>query len=80
MKIAWFYVEEREGVKMVWIQDFEMDLGFTKFTEQQIEGFINEHSRHNMKIFKEVIEREADLSRHPDETSGVGMPTSSKKH
>ena len=59
MKIAWFYVEEKEGVKMIWIQDFEMDQGFTKFTEEQIEGFINEHSRHNMKIFKKVIEQEA---------------------
>ena len=36
-----------------------MDPKFTKFTPEQIEGFINEHSRHNMKIFKEVIERES---------------------
>ncbi len=76
MKIAWFYVEEPDGVKMIWIQDFEMDPKFTKFTAEQIEGFINEHSRHNMKIFKKVIEEE---SRRPDETSGAGMPTSSKK-
>ena len=59
MKIVWFYVEEAPGVKMIWIQDFEMDPKFTKFTAEQIEGFINEHSRHNMKIFKEVIEQEA---------------------
>jgi aromatase len=59
MKIVWFYVEEAEGVKMIWIQDFEMDPGFTKFTAEQIEGFINEHSQHNMKIFKKVIEKEA---------------------
>lgn len=59
MKIAWFYVEEAEGVKMIWIQDFEMDPGFTKFTAEQIEGFINEHSQHNLKIFKKVIEKEA---------------------
>ena len=60
MKIVWFYVEEKEGVKMIWIQDFEMDPGFTKFTEEQIEGFVNEHSQHNMKIFKKVIEQEAE--------------------
>ena len=48
-----------EGVEMIWIQDFQMDPKFTKFTEEQIEGFINEHSRHNMKIFKRVIEEEA---------------------
>ncbi len=28
-----------------------MDPGFTKFTESQIEGFINDHSQHNLKIF-----------------------------
>lgn len=59
MKIVWFYIEETEGVKMIWIQDFEMDPKFTKFTAEQIEGFINQHSRDNMKIFKEVIEKEA---------------------
>ena len=59
MKIAWFYIEEKEGVKMIWIQDFEMDPKFTKFTTEQIEGFINKHSQDNMKIFKKVIEQEA---------------------
>ncbi|MBI5149510.1 MAG: polyketide cyclase [Candidatus Omnitrophica bacterium] len=59
MKIVWLYIDTPEGIKMVWIQDFAMDPKFTKFTAEQIEGFINEHSRHNMKIFKEVIEKEA---------------------
>lgn len=59
MKIVWFYVQKPDGVEMIWIQDFKMDPKFTKFTEEQIEGFINEHSRHNMKIFKTVIEDEA---------------------
>ena len=36
-----------------------MDPKFTKFTADQIEGFINEHSQHNLKIFKKVIEQEA---------------------
>jgi len=59
MKIVWYYFETPEGIKMTWIQDFELDPGFTKFTEAQIEGFVNEHSQHNMKIFKKVIEAEA---------------------
>jgi aromatase len=75
MKIVWFYNEVLseakgevlskakgevpDGIEMIWIQDFEMDPKFTKFSGEQIEGFINEHSRHNMKIFKDVIEREA---------------------
>ena len=43
---------------MTWIQDFEMDQE-AKFDDKTVEGFINEHSQHNMKIFKEVIEEEA---------------------
>ncbi len=59
MKIVWFYIETPNGVEMIWIQDFEMDPKFTKFSAEQIKGFINEHSVHNMKIFKKVIEQEA---------------------
>ncbi len=59
MKIVWFYNETPEGTEMIWIQDFQMDPKFTKFSAEQIEGFINEHSVHNLKIFKEVIEKEA---------------------
>jgi aromatase len=59
MKILWIYVQRDNGTEMIWMQDFEMDKKFTKFTEQQIEGFINEHSQHNMKIFKKVIEAES---------------------
>ncbi len=58
MKIVWFYNETPDGTEMIWIQDFAMDPGFIKFTEEQIEGFVNEHSQHNMKIFKKVIEEE----------------------
>lgn len=59
MKIVWLYHEQDGGTLMTWMQDFEMDPKFTKFTAEQIEGFINEHSQHNMKIFKKVIEQEA---------------------
>ncbi len=63
MKIVWLYHETHEGIKMTWIQDFEMDPKFTKFTAEQIEGFVNEHSQHNMKIFKKVIEAEAHVEK-----------------
>lgn len=63
MKIVWYYYEQPEGIKMTWIQDFEMDPKFTKFTAEQIEGFVNEHSQHNMKIFKTVIEQEAHVKK-----------------
>ncbi|MCC6759413.1 MAG: polyketide cyclase [Candidatus Omnitrophica bacterium] len=62
MKIIWLYNETPDGTEMVWMQDFAMDEKFTKFTAEQIEGFINEHSQHNMKIFKKVIEAEAKVA------------------
>jgi len=59
MKIVWIYVPKEDGVEMIWIQDFKMDKGFTKFSDEEIEGFINKHSVDNMNIFKKVIEQEA---------------------
>ncbi|MDP8265690.1 MAG: SRPBCC family protein [Candidatus Aceula meridiana] len=58
MKIIWLYTPVEEGIQMTWIQDFEMDPKFEKFTDEQIVGFVNEHSQHNLKIFKKVIEGE----------------------
>ncbi|HQP11066.1 MAG TPA: polyketide cyclase, partial [Candidatus Omnitrophota bacterium] len=62
MKIIWLYTPVDGGIKMTWIQDFEMDPKFKKFTDEQIVGFVNEHSVHNMGIFKSVIEKEAKAS------------------
>jgi aromatase len=59
MKIIWLYHETPEGTLMTWIQDFSMDPG-AKFNDEKVEGFINEHSQHNLKIFKRVIEKEAN--------------------
>ena len=58
MKIIWLYTQKPEGVELVWIQHFEMD-DKAKFNNEQVEGFINKHSKENLKIFKEVIEKEA---------------------
>lgn len=58
MKIVWLYTEVEGGIQMTWIQDFKMDAG-AKFNDEKVEGFINEHSQHNMKIFKKVIEADA---------------------
>ncbi len=62
MKIIWLYIPDDKGIEMIWIQDWELDPGFTKFSDDQIAGFINEHSTHNMGIFKKVIEEEAKKS------------------
>ena len=60
MKIMWLYTLTDEGVLMTWIQDFKMDPK-AKFNDAQVEGFINEHSQHNMKIFKKVIEADENV-------------------
>ncbi|MBN1863250.1 MAG: SRPBCC family protein [Dehalococcoidales bacterium] len=58
MKIIWLYTPTPQGILMTWIQDFTMD-DKAKFNDEQVEGFINKHSQDNLKIFKEVIEKEA---------------------
>ena len=58
MKIIWLYTPTPEGINLTWIQDFTMADG-AKFNDEQVEGFINKHSRDNLVIFKEVIEKEA---------------------
>ena len=58
MKIIWLYTPKPEGVELTWIQHFKMDKN-AKFTDEQVEGFINQHSKENLNIFKTVIEKEA---------------------
>ena len=58
MKIIWLYTPKVDGIELTWIQHFEMD-DKAKFNDEQVEGFINKHSQDNLKIFKDVIEKEA---------------------
>ena len=58
MKIIWLYTQKPEGMELTWIQHFEMD-DKAKFNDAQVEGFINKHSKDNLKIFKDVIEKAA---------------------
>lgn len=60
MKIIWLYTPKSDGIKMTWIQDYEMDEK-AKYTDEQVEGLINEHSQDNLKIFKDIIEKEAGV-------------------
>ena len=59
MKIIWLYTPKPEGIEMSWIQHFEMD-DKAKFSDEQVEGFINKHSNENLKIFKRIIEEESN--------------------
>jgi aromatase len=58
MKIIWLYTPKTNGIELTWIQHFKMD-GKAKFTDEQVEGFINKHSQENLLIFKKVIEAQA---------------------
>jgi aromatase len=58
MKIIWLYTPKANGIELTWIQHFKMDEK-AKFTEEQVEGFINKHSKDNLLIFKSVIEKAA---------------------
>lgn len=58
MKIIWLYTPVPRGILMTWIQFFTMAKG-AKFDDEKVEGLINKHSKDNLKIFKEVIEKEA---------------------
>jgi aromatase len=58
MKIIWLYTPTPAGVILTWIQHFTMDKK-AKFNDEQVEGFINKHSKENLEIFKKVIEGEA---------------------
>lgn len=60
MKIIWLYTPKPEGTEMAWIQHFEMD-DKAKFNDEQVQGFINEGSQANLKIFKTIIEKEVGL-------------------
>lgn len=57
MKIIWLYREVEAGVQMTWIQDFKMDKK-AKYTDFQVEELINKHSQDNLKLFKQIIEKE----------------------
>ena len=59
MKIIWLYtLKPSGGIELTWIQHFQMDAK-AKFNDEQVEGFINKHSRENLLIFKKVIEEAA---------------------
>jgi len=58
MKIIWLYTPKASGIELTWIQHFKMDEK-AKFSDEQVEGFINKHSQENLLIFKKVVEKAA---------------------
>jgi len=60
MKIIWLYTPKPEGIELTWIQHFAMD-DKAKFSDEQVEGFINKHSKENLLVFKQLIEKQVKL-------------------
>jgi len=58
MKLVWLYTSVPDGIMMTWTQFFTMADG-AKIDDAKAEELINKHSKDNMEIFKEVIEKEA---------------------
>lgn len=63
MKIIWLYTPTPIGVIMTWVQHFTMDKK-AKYTDEQVEGLINKHSLDNLKIFKDIIEKESGVKQN----------------
>lgn len=64
MHLTWFYEAVEGGVKMMWVQDFEMDPNAALTDEQvhqRMEARMQEHQQH----FKEVLERQFSSTINP---------------
>ena len=55
MHLTWKYEPAEDGVRMTWIQDFEMDPNAPVTNEQALKNMLN-HMAENQKHFKEVLE------------------------
>lgn len=65
MNIEWLYEPVPEGVRMTWMQDFEVDPK-CPFTETEMERYLNDNTRVEMTVIKGKIERAAaDASADP---------------
>jgi aromatase len=57
MHLTWSYEAVEEGVKMTWVQDFEMDPK-APLTNEQVQQRMEAHMKENQQHFKEVLERQ----------------------
>jgi aromatase len=57
MHLTWSYETVEEGVKMTWVQDFEVDPKFPLTNEQVLKN-MHTHMQKNQEHFKEVLENQ----------------------
>ena len=55
MNIEWYYEPADGGTRMRWVQEFTMKPG-APANDEQMEGYINNNTKTQMKIIKEKIE------------------------
>ncbi len=59
MHLAWRYEQVEEGVKLTWIQDFEMDPNAPVNNDQALARMLA-HMAHNQEHFKEILEAQQE--------------------
>ena len=60
MHLTWTYEPVEGGVRMTWLQDFEMDPN-APVTNEQVVINMNNHMQENQKHFKEILEAMAEV-------------------
>lgn len=60
MHLTWTYESVEDGVRMTWLQDFEMDPK-APVTNEQVVINMNNHMQENQKHFKEILEVMAEV-------------------
>ncbi len=60
MHLTWTYESVEDGVRMTWLQDFEMDPK-APVTNEQVVINMNNHMQENQKHFKEILEAMAEV-------------------
>ncbi len=61
MHLTWLYEPVENGVRMTWIQDFEMDPKAPVTNEQALVRMVS-HMQNNQEHFKQVLESQADIA------------------
>lgn len=75
MHLTWTYEPVAEGVRMTWIQDFEMDPA-APVTNEQVMVRMTKHMQENQEHFKQILEHLPGISK-TQETASQNPPVTS---
>jgi aromatase len=75
MHLTWMYEPVEEGVRMTWIQDFEMDPA-APVTNEQVLVRMTKHMQDNQQHFKQILENLPDIEKaHATPAQGIPSTT-----